>query len=355
MRIDLGLQSSVVLTGLAVGEQVLIQVGGAAGATGQGVINVSYVGAPLVNDDCSSPSMVFGEASILLNNTFATTSGFDGGDPTNCPSPANMVGTTPGQIHRDLFWHFVVPCDGAWRFRLIAFAPDDPRLAVHLGSDCSAVCIDDATGSAAISIVSDLVAGDDVLIQVGNSVPETALQERYLIIEPWTAPCSQAGIQVLCDPANVHYANRSARLNYSSLGGPSSSGLHLEAVDGPPGEFGFFLVSSTSTTGTPVSEGVLCLGPPTGRYNTNAAQNQGLPSLESIGQFDDNFVFQNLSGTSTSGSGFDVPVQLPFSPPGLWIGTGDTYYFQLWFRDQSGSPLMPGFANFSNVVEVEFP
>ena len=67
----------------------------------------------------------------------------------------------------------------------------------------------------------------------------------------------------------------------------------------------------------------------------------------SVGQFDAAGVFQNISGTSTVGTGFDVPQALP-SPPGGVILPGDTLHFQLWYRDGPNS-------NFSDAITVNFP
>jgi hypothetical protein len=101
-----------------------------------------------------------------------------------------------------------------------------------------------------------------------------------------------------------------------------------------------------------VFNGVLCLGAPAARYSVQVANNQGLPQLNSIGQFDAVGVLVNLAGTSATGTGFDVPFELPFTPAGQAIQPGDTYSFQVWFRD---SVLTPGdSANFTNLVEITF-
>ena len=50
---------------------------------------------------------------------------------------------------------------------------------------------------------------------------------------------------------------------------------------------------------------------------------------------------ENLSNTAVSGFGFDVPLVLPF-PGSQSILAGDTYHFQLWYRDGMGV------SNFSN-------
>jgi hypothetical protein len=72
----------------------------------------------------------------------------------------------------------------------------------------------------------------------------------------------------------------------------------------------------------------------------------GSNQLNSIGAFDVNGVFQSFSGNSSVGSGFDVPFNLP-NPPGGMISVGDTWYFQLWYRDGVAS-------NFSDGVSVTF-
>ena len=63
--------------------------------------------------------------------------------------------------------------------------------------------------------------------------------------------------------------------------------------------------------------------------------------MQSLGSFSAGGTFQNLSGTSTSGTGFDVPNQLP-GPVGSTVMAGDTYHFQLWHREDGGN------SNFSN-------
>lgn len=133
---------------------------------------------------------------------------------------------------------------------------------------------------------------------------------------------------------------------------PMGTGVQIEAQNGPSGEFGFFLVSSVGTSVTPLFNGVLCLGTPLGRYNANIATNQSLPQLNSIGQFDGAGILQNIAGTSNTGTGFTIPLELPFSPPGQTIQPGETWFVQLWYRDQmGGSPS----ANFSNVCAFTMP
>ncbi|HRV82677.1 MAG TPA: hypothetical protein P5218_14675, partial [Planctomycetota bacterium] len=126
---------------------------------------------------------------------------------------------------------------------------------------------------------------------------------------------------------------------------PGGSGLHLEANQGPPTQFGYFLVgTAVSDPGLVVSQGRLCLsvvgGNSFGRYNVPGA-------LNSVGQFDAGGVLQNFVSTSTVGSGYDVPVTVPIagSPQ---IMAGQTWHFQLWHREDAG------FSNFSNGLSVTF-
>lgn len=93
-----------------------------------------------------------------------------------------------------------------------------------------------------------------------------------------------------------------------------------------------------------IDQGTLCLGASIGRYN---AAYGGIGN--SLGAFDENGVFENLAGTSTTGYGFDLPARLP---PGMGggIASGSTYHLQLWYRDAN-----PGSTrNFSNGLSICF-
>ena len=149
-----------------------------------------------------------------------------------------------------------------------------------------------------------------------------------------------AGPALFCNPANTHSGGGSATLGGSDFSGPGV--FHLDAQGGPVDQFGYFLVSAAPVDpGISVADGELCLTAPIGRYNPGAG-----PALNSIGRFDAGGVFQNLGGTSTVGSGFDLPATLP-SPPGGVITVGATWHFQLWFRDGASS-------NFSDGISVDF-
>ncbi len=134
-----------------------------------------------------------------------------------------------------------------------------------------------------------------------------------------------------------------------AVGNGAVSNLHLEVTQGVPGEFGYFLAGNEATAGVVTSNGLLCLvGTGTAavyRYNISGGDSN------SVGLFDAAGVLQNLVGTSTLGSGFDVPGTIPGSVP-ITIMSGDTWHFQFWHRD---TPAGQGTSNFSNGLSVTFP
>ncbi len=142
-----------------------------------------------------------------------------------------------------------------------------------------------------------------------------------------------------CEPMSVNSTGVPTRLR--------GSGLHLEATQGPPNQFGYFLVGTgTSPLGTTaISEGFLCLSlagsDRIGRYNVS-----GSPA-NSFGQFDALGRLANIVGTSSTGFGFDVPSSVPLSGNPT-IQAGQTWHFQLWHREDGGD------SNFSNGLSVSF-
>ncbi len=349
-------ESRIVATGLLTGDPILIQVGTASlvGATMTGTLNIGVAPIPPSNDDCATPTPIAGEGTFAYSSFDATDSGFVGGDGAVCGQAS--LSAAP---YEDLFYTWAPACTGSYRFTTCG-QPFDSVLNVHVGSDCSATCLAGAnaglcSGTVAAELVFAATAGSTYLMQVGtwgNGV----LTNSSFSITRLGLPCAPSAIVLLCDPANPHHLGGSATLAASTLGAATPSGLHLECTDGPAGEFGFFLVSSGSTTALNIFNGVLCLDSPQGRYNPQVATNQGLPSLNSLGVFDGSGALQNIVGTSATGSGFDVPSQLPFAPAGQTILSGSTWYFQCWFRDQVPPLPNPGSsANFSNVAMVPFP
>ena len=134
-----------------------------------------------------------------------------------------------------------------------------------------------------------------------------------------------------------------------SFGSGVGSDLHLEVTQGVPGELAFVLAGNEATSGIPISNGLLCLTG-TGTAQVFRYSVAGSPS-NSVGRFDNAGVFQNLVGTSTVGTGFDVPDTIPGNMP-IMIMSGDTWHFQVWHRDRA---VQTSDSNFSNGLSVTFP
>ncbi len=167
-------------------------------------------------------------------------------------------------------------------------------------------------------------------------------------IDSWTVePVFTPTGVIFCDPAAANSTGSAAVLS-AFFGSGVGSDLHLEMVNGPPMEFGYFLVgTSIQDPGIPVGNGTLCLDPanPLGRYNVFGTDRY------SLGQFDTSGVMQNGGGTSLVGSGFDVPSTLPL-PSDPMILSGETWHFQAWYRD---TPAGAGASNVPNGVSVTWP
>ncbi len=132
----------------------------------------------------------------------------------------------------------------------------------------------------------------------------------------------------------------------STFTGSPGTGLHLDASDGPPTQFGFFLIGTgLSPTGVASGAGILCLDTTGGNLISRYVVWGG--ALNSVGVFNAAGDFVNLVGTSTTGMGYDVPVGIP-TPIGGTITGGSTWHFQLWHRDVGPT------WNFSNPVSYTF-
>ena len=203
----------------------------------------------------------------------------------------------------------------------------------------------DATGQYAVIVptgVFDLVFTPDPLLNPGSGITSvTGVTISGDLVVDIQLGTGSSGPTLFCDPANVNSTGQPVTLAASSFSGPGA--FHLEATGGPANQFGAFVVAATpNLAGVTISQGLLCLAPPLGRYTSAAGA-----ALNSVGRFDGSGVFQNLFGTSTVGTGFDVPTTLP-SPPGGVISAGSTWHFQLWYRDVGGA------SNFSNGITVDF-
>ncbi|MEZ6005505.1 MAG: hypothetical protein R3F33_15120 [Planctomycetota bacterium] len=161
--------------------------------------------------------------------------------------------------------------------------------------------------------------------------------------------CGTTNMSTFCDPANNNSTGAPVVLS-GSMGSGVGSGLHLEATGGPTSEFGYVLVGTAPETVAPlaISDGLLCLSTAApnqlGRYNIVGTD------MSSVGSFDASGVLQNLVGTSAVGSGYDVASTLPLTGTPT-IMAGETWHFQLWYRDGAAGT---GHSNFSNGLSVTF-
>ena len=166
----------------------------------------------------------------------------------------------------------------------------------------------------------------------------TTLLRGALLAATLTGAAAAQGTATFCDPGQPNSTGSAAVLAGTFTG----SALHLEATSGPNNQFGYVVVSGSTSAGIPISQGLLCLGSPIGRYNAAAGATKN-----SLGRFEAG-VFVNLSGTSTSGTGFDVPADLP-GPINGTITPGQTWNFQLWYRDIGAN------SNFTNGLAATYP
>ncbi|MDF1839243.1 MAG: hypothetical protein P1V35_15350 [Planctomycetota bacterium] len=154
-------------------------------------------------------------------------------------------------------------------------------------------------------------------------------------------------VDILCWDAQPNAGGLSAQM-FGSYSAAAGSGLHLEVVGGEHNTFGYILVGSGNGSHNPlmISNGLLCLstapGNWMGRYNVYPGE------FNSVGIFDSAGVMQNLGGTSSTGSGFDVPANLPI-PGSPMIQAGQAFYFQCWYRES-----VFGVSNFSTMLKVSF-
>ncbi len=146
-----------------------------------------------------------------------------------------------------------------------------------------------------------------------------------------------------CDPADVNSTGLPTMLS-GAMGSGVGSDLHLESSQGPPGQFGYFLMGTTFIEpGIAISNGHLCVSGQIGRFNITGTQ------FNSLGLFDAGGALLNQVGTATSssGTGFDVPITMPISGSPM-IMPGSSWSFQLWHREAAGA------SNFSNGVTIMF-
>lgn len=147
-----------------------------------------------------------------------------------------------------------------------------------------------------------------------------------------------------CDPA-FNNSTGLPTVATATLSASATSGVRLEAMQGPPSEFGYFLLGTAAADpGIMLSNGEFCLA--VGGMNQFVRYNVAGGVWNSLGQFDATGALQNFVGTSSSGYGFDLPANIPVL--NQTIQAGDTWHFQLWHREAAGA------SNFSNGLSITF-
>jgi hypothetical protein len=324
-----GLLSQVHMPVVPLGFQYLIQVGSkTTGSGGAGML--------VVDDD---------PCAVLTNDAFAPNQDCWTAAQVNSGTYANLA---VGPTEPDYF-DLTVP---AGKTATIQTVTDSFPLPLELAIYTPSTCPNQTVGNCAGSLACGQVISPNSTELTWSNPSSNPVQLKLRIMPPPGTTCLSytlllggldGGTTLDCAPAAPNSSGLPCSLAASSFSGPEL--YHLEAVNGPPDEFGYFLVSGTlMSSGSTVSDGLLCLSSPIGRYNSIAAINNW--KRNSLGQFSPQGVLVNQANTSSTGSGFDVPTQLP-SPPGGHITPGQSWYFQLWYRDGPTS-------NFSDVVGVTF-
>ncbi len=185
----------------------------------------------------------------------------------------------------------------------------------------------------------------------------------YVRVEDWDtgSDCNQYDLLVdgvgdcaiatstFCDPMDANSTGLptvATAIPQAGIG----AGVRLEASQGPPGQFGYWHVGTAATEpGIVIGEGRFCLD--ITNFNRYGRYNQAGNPMNSVGQFDAQGIFLNLVGTSQTGTGFDVPIDIPISFPAnttYQVAPGQTWYYQLWHREANGQ------SNFTNGLAITY-
>ncbi|MCA9000683.1 MAG: hypothetical protein KDB61_02085 [Planctomycetes bacterium] len=209
-----GLQSQISLSGLSMGDSVLIQIGGYGSLSGTGTLNITAYTSTVPNDDCNAASPISGLGSFPFSTLGALSSGFDGGGA--CGSGSNSV-------NQDVFFQWTAPAAGDYVFDTFGVAWDT-KLSVHTGVGCTASCgayNDDTNGLQSEVILLGLQAGDPVLIQVGGYGSSEGTGSFN--IASYVDPCATA--------VDDTYEDNDDCANASPIGDGSLTGLFVSQSD----------------------------------------------------------------------------------------------------------------------------
>jgi hypothetical protein len=123
-----------------------------------------------------------------------------------------------------------------------------------------------------------------------------------------------------CSSPQLNSSGWIASVTYSGDRTLASNDVVLRASGVPPGSFGYFLCSRAfqAASALPGSQGLLCLGPPVGRFNRQGEVLQ-----------------------ANNNAGVELPIDLTDLPQPNGSVTalpGESWHFQLWYRDANPAP-----------------
>lgn len=160
----------------------------------------------------------------------------------------------------------------------------------------------------------------------GNGVPDECEKiKEYCYCPGPGAACGNSSVSTGCGNS-VSFGGHLFFTGTSSVG---SDDLELHTDGLPPNKFGLYYMGPNQVSVT-IGDGVRCVGGSTNRYSVASSGAGGLIEM---------------------GPGIVADSCASFPASGC-IGAGDTWNFQLWYRDPAG-PCGGGF-NWSNGIEVQF-
>ncbi len=260
-------------------------------------------------------------------------------------APRMADGTYPGLFvkkwDKDVYY-VCVPKDGTIQIDLLfdhAIGDIDMFLMPIYSYPC-------AIGQAGLHFTSSRSLSDDESITWTNNAPqEQACFIEVVVFEDSEGSCNQYDLVIsgngvctlgtrFCDPANVNSTGVPARIVADGSLSVGDNELTLQAYELPIGQFGYFLASQApgmvSNPGS--SQGNLCLAGGSFIYRFNAP-----------GQ-----ILQATGGSFSVGVNMNM---FPGPQGAVAVQTGETWYYQCWYRDLVGGTST---SNFTDAVRVGY-
>lgn len=346
-----GLQSSLTVSGVNVGDVFLIQIGGFNGAQGAGTLNIAEVAPPMFNcvanngfetGDTSGwvlqdfaapfiPAIVSGPGrdpgfgifqSAPTEGAFSFTIGFDGQGPDVASLSQDVLvtaGTTPLTYDYRAGWDLITFGGGTLDrvFRTVVRDPMNNNVlqSVDVLTAMSQTQNFD-TGPMNGSIDLSMFVGQTVNIAFEWDVPEAFTGPGFFELDNISCPSGGPGVGTnFCGPGTPNSSGNPGFMSASGTNVVANNDLVLEANDLSLNSFGFFITSVVQSfvPNPNGSLGNLCLGGAIGRYvGPGQIQNSGATGFISLA----------------------VDLNMHPTPTGLIsVMPGDVWNFQLWHRD----------------------